>query len=161
MDRDLLTAKVRQLDRNGFVVLEALVDPALIDTIHAEILGMVDRVRGRDLVKLRHFVVPAGARPGDKFDVAASLRRGQDPAARVEVQVPQDATPGAVLQVPAGPDREHGPIHTGHGGLQETERYTMHLPWRRPFAQARPVQSGDCFRLYISAVQSAAAACDG
>ena len=133
LERDV-ARNVAELDARGFTVLEGLLDPAVVDGIRAEFLHMLDRVRARDRAKLRTFIIPKGALPGQIYTVPASPQAGQADDETANVQIPQDGQAGQVLDVPAGADREHGPIADGHGGLQETERYTMHLPWRAPFA---------------------------
>ena len=130
-----LQAKVEELDRCGFTVLEGLIAPTTIDSIRREFDRMLDGVRLRDRSKLKQFVVPAGATPGDLFTVPGSpVPEDPDSTAEVPVYIPQGATEGEVLDVRTGMDVHRGDIQSGMGGLQETERYTMHLPWRAPFA---------------------------
>eukprot|EP01048_Picozoa_sp_COSAG05_P015595 COSAG05_NODE_1895_length_3875_cov_8.440943_4_plen_401_part_00 len=130
----VVVAKVAELDATGFTVLDGLVEPAKLEAMREEFLRMLGPVRRRDRNKLHTFTIPAGASPGQAFDVVASPQAGRPTGETVRVQVPEGGRAGDTLDVPAGADREHGPIDEGHGGLQETERYTMHLPWRLPFA---------------------------
>ena len=130
-----LHAKVAELDEVGFVVLEGLIAPEAVDAIRAEFVQLLDAIRERDRAQLQPFPVPPAARPGQEFAVPGY---GEAVGESHSIYIPQDARAGELLDVPVASDRhalrEPGDIQRGCGGLQETERYTMHLPWRKPFA---------------------------
>lgn len=142
-----LQAKLADLDRKGFAVLEGLIPPAKIAALHDAFLGLLDPIRNRDRAETACFCVPAGAMAGQVFAVPSTARSGMKhtpagtdmPAAgqrpgTTPVYVPEGARPGDLLDLPLTP-REYGAdIRDGIGGLAETERYTMHLPWGVPFA---------------------------
>ena len=139
-------AKLAELDARGFTVLENFIDAATIDRLHGAFMSLLDPIRHRDRSHPTGvFVVPAGARPGESFAVPTPTRVDEAqsrempvagaPLAAGEtlVYIPEGAAAGDALDIPLLP-REFGEIQSGTGGLAETERYTMHLPWRQPFA---------------------------
>ncbi len=128
-----LQAKVAELDAHGCVVLEGLIAPDTIDTIQIEFVRLLDPIRRRDRAVGHRWAVPPGAEPGQQFSVPGV---GETAGESFAIYIPQDARPGELLDVPVRVDRHElsDNIQNGCGGLQETERYTMHLPWRAPFA---------------------------
>ena len=91
--------------------------------------GSLGAVRARDAPLTEEWVVPASAEPGDR--VSVTTRLGESHA----FFVPQGAAPGTVLQYPSRSGHT-GDTLEGNGRLQETERFTLNLPWLPPFSDA-------------------------
>ena len=128
-----LEEKLEELDARGFTVLPGLIAGPTVDRIREEFLRMLDGIRKRDRAANSSFVVPAGAAPGQRFTTETIGRGGSSETC--EVTIPQGAEEGDVLDVPLVPSQYGEDLQCeGIGGLQETERYTMFLPWRQPFA---------------------------
>ena len=120
---------VEELDRRGYTTIRRAVEPALVDELRAAFDGYLGAVRARDAPLTEEWVVPASAEPGDR--VSVTTRLGESHA----FFVPQGAAPGTVLQYPSRSGHA-GDTLEGNGRLQETERFTLNLPWLPPFSDA-------------------------
>ena len=125
----------------GYAVLEAAVDPQLLDDMYAAQQVLCANIRERDRATAERFVVPAGVDIGGE-SVTVVTESGLE----MQVDIPPEAEAGATLEVATNKDDGGGGGHRGHilegnGLMVGNSRYHMNLPFVAPFADPQVVEN--------------------